>query len=729
MEERVVYYSDKSSNCFGDLRLPAGGVTSGTPKALLIHGGGWSSMDRHSWRGVADFFHEMGFITYNIEYRLTPEAPWPACGDDCLDAAALLVNPSDIPEISVTCGGPIVICGGSAGGHLALMTGMRMKKEQVAGIVSISGIAEMEPALKTIPGCFKGLFKDGPIQEDAFPPAWLTPDCPPILLTHCYNDTVVPYESATQFAYKARKMGAPVQGYFYDMERYNQGHCVWIPGSAPHHLYPDLEDAIRQFLNRTLERPSFPANFCNGTFLGKLKYRHAKDVCTSPLSVGFECLDRELYEPELCYDALAAAGVKNARVQTGWSKCETQKGVYDFAWLDTIVDNLRARGIQPWFNVGFGNKLYMTDTYGEKAVGHVPLYYGDECLQAWKNFTRQLAEHFKDRITHYEIWNESNIQHFWRPTTPSAAEYARLIDITQEQIRLAQPDAKIGGCVSGYRHQFLDEFVRVEGILAKLDFFGLHSYMVLPDVNWREDVQYFRRSLDAFGGKHVSIWQGEGGFASWTPDKYHQTRFKKESQKAQAVWLLRRFVMDMDLGMELSSIFIVVDMMQRIYQMSMTTQDPMKVARQGLLNGLAYTPKMSYWAYANIASILQGTITSRSPGFEHNLTEAFPCTKRHDQLETTSLRKILLVRNGTTPLYFYYLPSDVQYDYPIIQGAQFSIFDEPDLEPLKEPVLVDLLHGDVYQLQAGRSTFCCSLKGMPVTDYPMLICDKSALEA
>lgn len=112
---------------------------------------------------------------------------------------------------------------------------------------------------------------------------------------------------------------------------------------------------------------------------------------------------------------LQKTGVKYARCQTGWAKCEKEKGVYDFSWLDSITDNLIRRGIKPWFNVGFGNPIYIDNIPNETAVGCVPLFYSDETVNAWKNYIHALTEHFSSRVQYYEIWNEANTEHFWYP--------------------------------------------------------------------------------------------------------------------------------------------------------------------------------------------------------------------------------------------------------------------------------------------------------------------------
>jgi len=85
--------------------------------------------------------------------------------------------------------------------------------------------------------------------------------------------------------------------------------------------------------------------------LGKVKPRPGRQIAASPLGIGFETLDRRMFQPERTYEHLARLGVKWARVQTGWCRCETEKGRFDFAWLDEIVDALIGIGVQPWFNL------------------------------------------------------------------------------------------------------------------------------------------------------------------------------------------------------------------------------------------------------------------------------------------------------------------------------------------------------------------------------------------
>ena len=82
--------------------------------------------------------------------------------------------------------------------------------------------------------------------------------------------------------------------------------------------------------------------------IGKLKTRSSQEIVKSKIGIGFECLDRQMWDDnDEAYRLVGELGVKHARVQTGWSRCEEVKGQYDFAWLDRVVNKLLEQGVQP----------------------------------------------------------------------------------------------------------------------------------------------------------------------------------------------------------------------------------------------------------------------------------------------------------------------------------------------------------------------------------------------
>ena len=232
----------------GDLFLPDDQVPDGGfPSVLLIHGGGWSAMDRHAVRGVAVFLAENGFAVFNIDYRLAPEYRWPAGLNDCKTAAQWLFG-SKYPINTQK----FFIVGVSSGGHYSLITGLTLPRGMIRGIVSISGIDDVFVDSRFSPGRYTALLGKTPNEKDLTeinPATYLVPDAPPILCTHWRRDQVVRFSACTAFEQAAAKQGVKISVYGYDHNRQFEGHGIWIPGTSPRRLYPDLEAVISMYLD------------------------------------------------------------------------------------------------------------------------------------------------------------------------------------------------------------------------------------------------------------------------------------------------------------------------------------------------------------------------------------------------------------------------------------------------------------------------------------------------
>ena len=237
----------------GDLFLPDGPAPAGGfPAALVIHGGGWTSMDRHAVRGLAEFLEENGFAVFNIDYRLAPQHRWPAGCDDCKAAAEWLLR-SEYPVDAQK----FFIVGGSSGGHYALMTGLMLPRGTVCGIVSISGIDDVFVDSRFSPGRYQYLLGKSPDEKDLLelnPATYLTADAPPILCTHWRRDEVVRFAACTAFEQAAADKGVKISVYSYDFDRQFDGHGIWIPGTSPRRLYPYLEAVISTFMKEVISK-------------------------------------------------------------------------------------------------------------------------------------------------------------------------------------------------------------------------------------------------------------------------------------------------------------------------------------------------------------------------------------------------------------------------------------------------------------------------------------------
>ncbi|MCM3846292.1 alpha/beta hydrolase [Pseudonocardia sp. DR1-2] len=95
------------------------------PLVVYLHGGGWTVGSVASFdRPVRRLAAAAGADVLAVDYRLAPEAPWPASVDDTVATlrAVAACGPGATP-------GAVVVCGDSAGGTLATLACLRLRDE------------------------------------------------------------------------------------------------------------------------------------------------------------------------------------------------------------------------------------------------------------------------------------------------------------------------------------------------------------------------------------------------------------------------------------------------------------------------------------------------------------------------------------------------------------------------------------------------------------------------
>jgi len=477
------------------------------------------------------------------------------------------------------------------------------------------------------------------------------------------------------------------------------------------------------------------------SYLGKLPYRKSVDIKKSIVGIGMETLDRDTFDPNDIYGFLADSGVKWARCQTGWLKCEKEKGVYDFAWLENIVESLLHIGIQPWFSVSFGNPLYTPveeyDNYavkhpGERPpgrirgyVGEVPLYHGAEAVKGWHNYLVALANRFKGRVSHWEIWNEpDHLGMFWlhkgqklypeikddsQRRRRCSKDYAEFVKISSSAIKSVIPAAKIIGIATDIEYL---RGLRENNIAEHIDVFAYHYYGFTPEYYAREKFDLVKTIIGK-PGKKIDFWMGESGkhtgkpqYPSYFPTEYNQAKF-----------LTRRFVTDLNCGVGLSSYFTASDLSN--YYPDGSDQ------HYGIINRKEKRPKLSFSALQSIAWIFDGIEKAE------DLFIGF--TPVHDAQFSSSLIYHLATgafRRKGIPVFSAYLPENVDISATPVTGELLLSIEMND--QLNHPIIIDPIRRNVYEIKhISKPQWAAGsyvINPLTFVDYPMFITDISVLD-
>ncbi len=454
---------------------------------------------------------------------------------------------------------------------------------------------------------------------------------------------------------------------------------------------------------------------------GQLKLKSAAAIGPSRLGIGFEKLDRGAFEPEKAYDLVANLGIHYVRIQSGWQRTETEKGVYDFAWLDSIVNELAARGMEPWIDLCYGNQLYTESAktvFG--AVGCPPIASEEE-RQAWGRYVEAVVRRYADRVTWFEIWNEPDGVHCWRHGV-SAVEYADFAIDTARAIHRADKRAKaIGGVLCSINLPYF-KVMFDRGLCDAVDAVSFHRYNA-NELDALQEIRALRSLIDQYNPA-VTIIQGESGTQSdsrgagalrggaWTPLK-------------QTKYLLRHRLLDLHSEVVFTSHFSAMDMVEALNGTVGDKASYLDFGYFGVIqaefneDGVAtgdYRPKPSYRALQHLAVLFPGSVQPAELPLKRVVKDS-PSVFGRDLSGSGLVTLGFRSPNGTALAYWNAVDLMCEtYEGTVsfqLAGVQTA------------PALIDLQDGAVYALpermirrEHGEIR---ALINLPVTDSPLLL--------
>ncbi|TDH28740.1 hypothetical protein EXU57_01315 [Segetibacter sp. 3557_3] len=439
--------------------------------------------------------------------------------------------------------------------------------------------------------------------------------------------------------------------------------------------------------------------------VGQLRTRDAKDIKASTWSIGGETLDRNYTDYQSYKKYLGPLGAKRIRLQGGWAKCEKVKGRYDFAWLDSVIPDAVSRGVYPWVELSYGNPIY--EGGGEaKLAGHIPT--SPEALTAWDNWVKAIVDRYKDYVPEWEIWNEPDLN-----PAHTGKEIGAFYVRTAKVVRSIQSNARLIalGMASVTKLDFVKDFMdylKENNALGLIEVMTYHEYAPNPSTSYPQ-IEKLRALVWTYKPSIVFM-QGENGAPS-TPKEITIGALRQFdwSELTQAKWDLHRMLGDHGRGIA-TNLFTISDIHYEPgdHMVGVNSKGILKTNPDKTID----RPKMAYRAAQHVFSLFDSqvrvdtTVKIKSSSAD----QSFFAYRSDDK---SALFTIWQHEDR---------PSDTYQPKPTtltVEGATF-----------KNPVLADLITGKVYEIPTAnfrKAGNTYTFSGIPVTDYPIVIAEKSLI--
>jgi xylan 1,4-beta-xylosidase len=165
----------------------------------------------------------------------------------------------------------------------------------------------------------------------------------------------------------------------------------------------------------------------------------------------------------------------------GTVRVEDGKAVYNWSKIDQLYDDLLARHIRPFVELGFTPKALATSRnsifYWNGNTSHPK-------PEAWRGLVDAYIRHIEERYGkdevrawYFEVWNEPNLSGFWEGADQKA--YFELYDLTAKAIKSIDPELRVGGPSTAGAAWVPEFLAHVKQSGAAVDFVTTHTYGVI----------------------------------------------------------------------------------------------------------------------------------------------------------------------------------------------------------------------------------------------------------
>lgn len=216
-------------------------------------------------------------------------------------------------------------------------------------------------------------------------------------------------------------------------------------------------------------------------------------------------------------DLMVAAGMKSVRIDMAWRAFEeTGKGAIATWYVnraDSIVNMARARNLEVLITL-LDTPSWANGGQAKNVPPNEPQDYAD--------FAGWLANHFKGKVSAYEVWNEPNLSGFW--STEDATSYAALVRAAYAAVKSSDPAAIVVAGVTSQNDTDWLARMYAAGVVGFYDVLSVHAYQgpandapEIPDTGqwWRMDhVKAVHELMVQYGDATKPIWATEFGWST-----------------------------------------------------------------------------------------------------------------------------------------------------------------------------------------------------------------------
>lgn len=197
-------------------------------------------------------------------------------------------------------------------------------------------------------------------------------------------------------------------------------------------------------------------------------------------------------------------GAATDRTDFWWSIIEPTRGNWTWGVTDWLVDFCLKSGIEPFPILSY-NAQWMKQSPSS-----------DDDIREYADYVRACVARYKGKVQYWEIWNESNIETFWKPN-PNVARYTAILKAGYEAAKAANPECTVVAPATSMTDVNWIAGIAANGGINSFDVLSFHPYSHSDgpeEMDLARQIENMRSTMAHFGRPDIPIWITEMGWQS-----------------------------------------------------------------------------------------------------------------------------------------------------------------------------------------------------------------------